>query len=144
MNTPNKDYTFQFTSSQPVQTIFNTLLDVHLWWVGLFGEEITGHSQKLNDEFTFSAGGGMHTTSHKLVELVPGKKIKWLVTKSNLTFLQPPNEWTSTHMSFELTPEGDNTHITFTHHGLQPSIECYNQCTDAWGQYLRNLAHKLK
>lgn len=139
-----KDFTFSFRSSQSPERIFSTLLNVNEWWTGLYSEHISGESAKPGDEFTFSAGGGAHYTKQKLTELVPGKKIVWLVTDSNLSFLKKTDEWTNTSISFEILGEGKDHTVTFTHLGLVPKIECYGECTGAWTRYLENLAVKLK
>lgn len=138
------DYTFSLESTDTPKNIFETLLNVRSWWTGLYSETIEGDTNKLNDEFTFRAGGGAHYSKQKLVELIPGKKIVWLVTDSNLNFLEKPNEWTGTKISFEISKQGNKTQITFTHQGLVPKIECYKGCAGAWTQYLENLAEKLR
>ena len=140
----SKDYTFRLESSDTSKNIFDTLLNVRSWWIGLYSETIKGDTKKLNDEFTFSAGGGAHYSKQKLVELIPDKKIVWLVTDSNLNFLEKPSEWTGTKICFEISKKGNKSQITFTHQGLVPKIECYNSCSSAWTQYLENLAKKLK
>ncbi len=139
-----QDFTYSFESSKSTETIFETLLDVRKWWFGVYEETITGKSKKVNDEFNFKAGGGVHDTTQKLVELIPNKKIAWLVTASNLTFLKKPGEWLNTKFYFELAKAGSKTKITFTHEGLTPSIECYKDCSGGWTQYLQNLEKKLK
>ncbi|MBL7922091.1 MAG: SRPBCC domain-containing protein [Bacteroidia bacterium] len=139
-----KDFTYSFESSKPTETIFETLLDVKKWWFGFYEERITGKSKKVNDEFNFKAGGGMHDTTQKLVELIPDKKITWLVTASNLTFLKKPSEWLNTKFYFELAKAGSKTKIIFTHQGLNPAIECYNDCSLGWTHYLKQLENTLK
>ena len=140
----SKDYTFRLESSDTSKNIFDTLLNVRSWWIGLYSETIKGDTKKLNDEFTFSAGNGVHYSKQKLVELIPDKKIVWLVTDSNLNFLEKPSEWTGTKICFEISEKGNKSQITFTHQGLVPKIECFNSCSSAWTQYLENLAKKLK
>ena len=140
----NIDFTYSFESSETSENIFKKLLDVKGWWTGIYSETITGISSKVNDEFTFEAGGGMHLSKQKLVELIPNKKIVWLVTESNLSFLTHKDEWTGTRICFDLSPKGEKQKVTFTHEGLIPKIECYESCTSAWTQYLENLAQKLK
>lgn len=96
-----ENFTYQFTSSKTPESIFELLLNVDQWWSGLYEETIKGKSQQLNDEFTFEAGQGMHYSKQKLVELVPNKKISWLVTDSKLTFLNKVDEWTNSKLSFD-------------------------------------------
>jgi hypothetical protein len=139
-----KDYTFRFESSKAPETIFSTLLDVRKWWSGIYGEEIKGNTKKIYDEFSFSAGDGAHYSHQLLTELVPGKKITWQVTDSKLTFLDKPDEWKGTEICFDVVTKGNKSQVTFTHRGLVPAIECYDTCSDAWSQYLKKLAEKLK
>ena len=68
------NYAYSFRTGKLPQEVFDLLLNVEKWWSGIYEETITGKSEKLNDEFSFSAGGGMHFSKQKLVELVPGKK----------------------------------------------------------------------
>lgn len=144
MKTEDKNYTFSFESSQTPESIFETLTDVRKWWVGLFDENIQGSSNTLNEEFTFNAGDGVHYTKHRLIEIVPNKKIVWKVTESNLSFVEKSDEWTNTQFGFEISKQGDKSKVTFTHNGLVPKFECYGNCAGAWTQYLENLAEKLK
>ena len=142
MSSPH--FQFSFTSTLAVQDVFSHLLDVKAWWTGLFGEEIKGHSENVGDEFAFTAGDGIHSSTQRLVELIPNQKISWLVTESNLSFLTHTNEWTDTQFGFDLEVKNGVVYIAFTHQGLIPGIECYAQCSSAWTQYLHKLANHLK
>src|SRR5690348_12184795 len=139
-----ENYTYSFTTSKSPKEIFELLLNVKKWWSGIYEETITGSSQKLNDEFSFSAGGGMHFSKQKLVDLIPDQKIVWQVMESNLSFLDNPKEWENTKLIFDILVTGNGTRVIFTHEGLKPQIECYDQCSNAWTQYLYNLKNKLK
>lgn len=138
------NFQYHFTSSKKPSEVFEHLIHPENWWRGLFGETIEGKSNKINDEFSFLAGEGMHYSVQRLIEKQADKKITWLVSESNLSFLENPGEWTGTKISFDIEQENDETKVTFTHEGLIPPIECYANCSNAWGQYLRNLEEKLK
>ena len=138
-----KNYTFSFTTSKSAKDVFDLLLNIKKWWSGIYEETITGNSQKIGDEFSFSAGTGMHFSKQKLAELIPNQKIVWLVTESNLSFLENPKEWENTKLVFDISEKGNETQVTFTHEGLEPEIECYDGCSNAWTQYLQNLENKL-
>ena len=140
----SKSFSYSFTSSKSPAAVFELLLDIDKWWSGIFSETIKGESHKINDEFSFNAGGGAHYSKQKLIELIPDKKIVWLVTDSNLSFLSETSEWTNTMICFNISKEGNKTKVTFTHDGLIPQIECYDACSGAWSQYLENLKTKLK
>ena len=139
-----ENFTYSFKSSKTAKEIFLLLLNIEQWWSGIYEETIIGKSRQLNDEFSFKAGGGVHDTTQKLVDLIPNSKIVWLVTNSKLTFLNNPNEWENTKIRFDLTQEEDKTIVTFTHDGLTPEIECYTACSTGWTGYLDNLKKKLK
>lgn len=140
----NKGFTYSFITSKKTSDVFAFLLNPENWWVGLFGEIIAGKSDAINDEFSFKAGDGVHYSNQKLTELIPDKKITWLVTESNLSFLKNTNEWAGTEICFDIEEENDQTKVSFTHKGLIPQIECYGGCSGAWTQYLENLKSTLK
>lgn len=133
------DYTFSFNTVKDHNEVFKTLLNPKKWWIGLYSEKISGASEKIGDKFTFTAGDGAHYSKQELIELIPGRKIVWLVTESKLTFLNKENEWNNTMICFDISREEKFTRITFTHIGLVPEVECYNGCSGAWGMYLKKL-----
>ncbi|MCE3225454.1 MAG: ATPase [Bacteroidetes bacterium] len=137
------NFSYSFNTSKSPEEVYKLLLDIEQWWTGLYEETIKGKSKKINDEYTFEAGGGAHYSKQKLVELIPGKKIVWLVTDSNLSFLNSPSEWNNTKLCFDISIENNKTVVVFTHEGLVPKIECYNECSGAWTNYLDNLKKKL-
>lgn len=142
MNSQNFQYLL--TTSKKTGEVFTHLINPRNWWVGLFGETMTGKSEGINDEFTFKAGDGVHYSNQKMIELVSDKKIVWLVTESNLSFLENTNEWAGTKICFDIESTEDATNIIFTHIGLVPQIECYGGCSSAWTQYMQKLQENLK
>ncbi|SKB79594.1 SRPBCC family protein [Dyadobacter psychrophilus] len=134
----NHDFTTSIIVDQTPAEVYNAILNVRGWWSGLYGESFEGSSEKISDEFSFLAGGGMHYSKQKLVELEKDRKVVWLVTESNLTFVENTNEWQGTRIIFELFPEGGKTKVVFTHVGLVPEFECYNSCAPAWKGYVQD------
>lgn len=133
-----QDFTTTILADRSPEEVFNAIKNVRQWWSGYYSEEITGNTEELHDEFSFRAGKGAHYSRQKLIEVVPGKKIVWLVTDSELSFLENKNEWTGTKIIFEISKKENKTQLVFTHEGLVPEIECYDSCAPAWTKYLEN------
>ena len=127
-----RDYHTSITVDATAQEAFDCINNVTKWWT----ENLEGNSQKLNDEFTVRFDD-VHVSRQKLVELVPGKKIVWLVTDSQLNFVKDKQEWTNTKIVFEILTRDNKTQILFTHLGLVPEYECFDACSNAWGQYIQ-------
>lgn len=137
----NQSYTTTIEVINSPQEVFNGINNVAKWWVREAGGQLTefeGQSTKLNDEFVLRHGE-VHYSKHKVVELIPGKKIIWLVTDSRLNWLTAnKQEWTGTKMVFEIFSRGEKTGLTFTHEGLVPTLECYKHCVDFWKMVIKD------
>jgi uncharacterized protein YndB with AHSA1/START domain len=133
-----KDFTISLLVDQTTEEVFNAITNVRAWWSGYYSEELVGNAEKLHHEFSFRAGPNVHYSKQKLVEVVPNKKIVWLVTESNLSFLEQTDEWTGTKVIFEIAKKGEKTQLTFIHQGLTSEVECYDACAPAWTQYVQN------
>src|SRR5438876_10716284 len=92
-----QDYTVSITVDATAQEAFKSINSVKKWWT----EHLEGSSQKTGDEFTVRFGD-IHVSTQKLVEVIPGKKVVWLVTDSRLNFVKDKHEWTNTKISFEI------------------------------------------
>jgi hypothetical protein len=73
-----------------------------------------------------------------LVEVIPGRKVVWLVTDSSLNFVANKSEWTGTKIIFEISEKGNKTEVRFTHQGLVPQYECFDACSNAWTDIIRD------
>ena len=133
-----EDYHTSITVDVTAHEAFESINNVTKWWT----ENLEGSSQKLNDEFTVRFGD-VHYSKQKLVEIVPDKKVVWLVTDSKLNFIKDKQEWTNTKIIFEIFPLDNKTQIHFTHKGLVPGIECFDACSNAWSQYIHQSLFNL-
>lgn len=134
----NKNLTITVDVDQSAHEVFNAVCNVTKWWT----EDLKGKTKALNDEFTVQFED-VHYSKQKLIEVVPGKKIVWLITESRLSFLENKEEWNDTRLVFDISAHGDKTRLTFTHIGLVPDIECYKDCSNAWGYYISGSLTKL-
>jgi hypothetical protein len=118
--------------------VYEAVNNVRGWWSG----EITGATDELGAEWTYRYQD-LHRSTQKITELVPGKKVVWHVTDSSLSFVKDPTEWNGTDIVFDIAKKGEGTELRFTHVGLVPSVECYKDCSDAWGFYIRESLRSL-
>ena len=126
-------YTATIEVTNSSNDVFDQILQVSKWW----SKDFEGSSARLNDEFVI-CHPGRHYSKQELVELVPGKKVVWLVTDSELDWLEnDKHEWTNTRMIFEIATKGDNTLLQFTHEGLNPEKECYARCEQGWNMVIK-------
>jgi hypothetical protein len=82
------DYTVAFSVSQTPEEAFAA------WWSG----EIEGDTNKLGAEFTYRYKD-VHRSRQEITEFVPGKRIVWHVSDSDLSFAKDKSEWTGTNMT---------------------------------------------
>ena len=133
-----QDFTTSILIDQTPMEAFDAINNVRAWWPG----EIEGNTTKLNDEFIYRYKK-IHYSKQKLVEVIPGKKVVWLVTDSSLNFVENKTEWTGTKIIFEISEKNNKTQIRFTHQGLVPQYECFDSCSNAWGDIIKNGLRRL-
>ena len=134
----DRSFTTVFTVDRTPAQVFAAINNVRAWWEGAF----EGNTDKLGDEFTYRYED-MHRSVQKVTELVPDRRIVWHVVDAELNYARNKAEWTGTDIVFDITPKDDQTELRFTHRGLVPEVECFNDCSSSWGFFvgasLRNL-----
>jgi hypothetical protein len=126
-------YTTTITVDRTPEEAFAAINDVRGWWSG----EIEGNTERVGDEFTYRYED-VHLSRQRITESVPGKRVAWEVLEGYLSFVQDKTEWTGTVVTFDISRTGDQTQIRFTHEGLVPEFECFDNCSTAWGFYINS------
>lgn len=132
------DFTTTFVVDQTPGQVFDAITNVRGWW----SEEVEGSTDKLNAEFNYHHKDA-HVSKMKITELVPGKKVAWLVLENYFNFTNDKNEWKDNKIIFEITQKDNKTQLQFTQVGLVPAYECYDICRDAWTNYINKSLRSL-
>lgn len=127
-----QDFTTTISVDQTPLQVFDAINNTRGWWHG----QIEGSTDTLNAEFSYRFAD-VHYSKQKITELVPGKKVVWLVTDSQLNFVKDKDEWTGTEIIFEISELNNKTQIRFTHKGLVPGFECYGGCSNGWTKLIQ-------
>ena len=134
----SRNYTTSFTVDQSPEEVFAAVNNVRGWW----SEEVEGSTDEPGAVFTFQVQG-IHCSTQKIIEWEPGKKVVWQVVDSQLDFIADKEEWTGTHIAFEIARREGRTELRFIHAGLVPALECYGECTNAWAHYINDSLFNL-
>src|SRR6267142_5939418 len=109
-----QDFNYSLIVKAPAKETMKRIGQVNLWWAKNF----KGKVGKLNDEFSVHFGGPGETyVNFKVSEVIPEKKIIWLVTDCNLHWIKDKKEWKNTEVIWNLTEKGEKTTIDFVHRG---------------------------
>jgi hypothetical protein len=122
-----QDYTTTFSVDQTPKEVFDAVNNVRGWWSG----EIEGRTDHLGDERTYRYKD-LHYSKHKIIELTPDRRVVWEVVDATLNFARDKTEWNGTKIIFEISRKGDKTEVRFTHQGLVPEFECFENRSNAW------------
>jgi hypothetical protein len=131
-------YTATFTVDQSPEEAFAAINNVRGWWSG----EIDGDTDKIGGEFTYRYED-VHYSKQKITALIPGERVAWHVLDGYLNFTEDKTEWTGTDITFDIAQRGDQTEVRFTHVGLLPQSECFDNCSTAWGFYINGSLRTL-
>ncbi len=134
-----------------IQTDYHTFINVNTsarkaaeaisnpsaWWTENFG----GSAKNLNDTFIVTFGETF--VRFNITEMIPEKRIVWLVKDCNLHWLKDKTEWNNTSILWEIMSNSNSTQIEMTHIGLRPGIECFEACEKGWDQYVKDSLFRL-
>jgi hypothetical protein len=134
----DESFSTAFLVDQSPKEVFDAVNNVRGWW----SSSLQGKSEKLGDVFTFRYED-VHVSKQKLVEVVPEKRVVWLVLDASLNFTEDKDEWKGTKVVFDIAKKGKKTELRFTHEGLVPSFQCFDACSEGWGFFIDGSLKKL-
>lgn len=136
--TVDRSFTTTCVVDRSPDEVYAAITDVARWWTG----RVDGRADRVGDEFTYQFGD-LHDSRQRVIELDAGRRVVWEVVDAKLAGRTTPDEWRGTHIIFDLTPAAEGTSVQFTHAGLVPDFECYDDCAYAWTFFLDSSLRKL-
>jgi len=127
-----KDFTSIISAKNSAKKAIDKISNVPQWW----GISFTGDSKNQNDQFVVKMGGDSFF-NFTVEELIPGKRIVWLVTDCNMPWYSDKKEWANTRLIFDLEEHDGITELNFKHEGLTPDVECYKDCEPGWTHWIQ-------
>lgn len=134
----NQNFTTAILVSQSPAEVFKAINNPKAWW----SEDIDGDTGKLHAEWTYHFADS-HRCKMKTIEMIPGKKVVWLVEDNYFKSIKDKSEWVGNKITFEIFKQGNKTQMVFTQIGLVPAYECYNVCRDAWTGFIQRSLQSL-
>ncbi|HVS97963.1 MAG TPA: SRPBCC domain-containing protein [Puia sp.] len=126
------DFNSSFSANISANEAIKKIGDLPEWW----GVTFTGSTAKQGDNFQVRMTGDSYF-DFTVAELIPGKRVVWLVTDCHMPWYSDKTEWTGTKLVFDLSENNGATELTFTHQGLTPSVECYKDCASGWSHWIK-------
>ncbi|MDB5116999.1 MAG: hypothetical protein JWQ79_2491 [Mucilaginibacter sp.] len=124
----NSSTSAKISAGEAIKKISN----VPEWW----GVPFTGSAEKQNDQFIVKMGGDSFF-DFTVEELIPDKRVVWLVTDCNMPWYSDKKEWANTKLIFDLSENNGVTEVNFKHEGLTPEVECYKDCERGWTHWIK-------
>lgn len=134
----DQSYTTTFAVDRTPSEVIDAIKDVRGWW----SKELDGRSAGPGDEFRYQYED-VHRCDIRVTEVVPGRKVSWLVLDNYFNFTEGEDEWTGTTIDFEVVANDERTEVRFIHHGLLPEHECFAACSSGWTFYINTSLQQL-
>jgi hypothetical protein len=125
----NSSFATRISAADAIKKISN----VTDWW----GVTFDGNASKQDDTFVVKMSGGSFY-NFTVSELIPDKRLVWLVTDCYMPWFSDKKEWANTRLIFDLSESDGITTLKFTHEGLTPDIECYKDCNIGWTHWIKS------
>lgn len=127
--TETDDFCATKTFAAAPDAVFAALTDVDAltgWWTPAGGGAAAG------DTLRFLMGE--QQVVMRVDEADRPSRVSWSVL-----VCEPAPDWVGTSITFDLEAAGAGTELRFQHHGLNPSLECFDMCHAGWTRHLASL-----
>jgi hypothetical protein len=128
----NNDFNISIAAKISAAEATKKISNVPEWW----GISFTGSAEKQNDQFVVKMGGESFF-DFTVTELIPGKRVVWLVNDCNMPWYTDKKEWANTRLIFDLHENNGETELHFIHEGLTPGVECWKDCEPGWTHWIK-------
>jgi hypothetical protein len=129
--TRNENFSCSISVKISAGEVIKKIGNVAEWW----GVTCSGDTEKTNDKFVIKMGGDSYFNC-TVEELIPNKKVVWLVTDCYMPWYSNKEEWKNNKMIFDVSQNNGITELKFTHEGLTANIECYKDCKPGWTHWI--------
>jgi hypothetical protein len=136
--TDQENFTTTLSVDQSPAEVFAAITNVRSWW----SQNIEGRTNQAGGEFTYRHKD-LHRCTIRVTEMTSPVRVAWLVVENLFDFIEDTAEWAGTEICFDISRNGSKTEIRFTHHGLVPTYECFDVCSNAWDFYLHTSLRAL-
>jgi len=123
------DFRSTKTFASAPDAVFSALTDIDAltdWWSPAAGGAAAGQTLR------FLMGD--QEVVMRVDEADPTSRVRWSVL-----VCEPATDWVGTSIIFDLEPIGAGTELRFHHDGLNPGLECFEQCHAGWTYFLASL-----
>jgi hypothetical protein len=128
----NNDFSSSISAKINPEEAVKRINNIPGWW----GVTFTGSTEKQQDKFTVKMTGDSFF-DFTVEQLIPGKRVVWLVTDCHMPWYSDKTEWKNTRLVFDLKENNGLTEVRFQHEGLTPNVECYKDCESGWTHWIK-------
>jgi uncharacterized protein YndB with AHSA1/START domain len=127
--TTTDDFRSTKTFAAAPDPVFSALTDIDAltgWWTPAAGGAAAGETLRF-------LMGDLEVVM-QVDEADRPSRVRWSVL-----VCEAAPDWVGTSITFDLEPVGAGTELRFHHHGLNPSLECFEMCNAGWTRHLASL-----
>jgi len=92
-----KNFQSSISAKISANEVIKKISNIPSWW----GVTFSGSSEKQNDKFIIKMSGDSFF-NFTIAELIPGKRVVWLVTDCNMPWYADKKEWANNKLIFDL------------------------------------------